>query len=84
MFTRTNKQGVRSSDGFEVQVVDRFTIQYREGGKTMSVYVEGDRHFLSDDVFAKWDPPFSHLEISAEKRKQIRKNFNAALKGLCE
>jgi hypothetical protein len=84
MFTRINKQGVKSSDGFEVQVVDRFTIEYREGGKTMSVYVDGDSHFITDDVFAKWDPPFKHVEIPAEKRQQIRLNFNAALKALDE
>ncbi len=82
MFTRLNKQGVRSTDGFEVQVVDRFTIAYRSGGKTMSVYVDGDRHFSSDSVFAKWDPPFAHLQISDQERTQIRHNFNAGLKAL--
>lgn len=84
MFTHLNKQGVKSSEGFEVQVVDRFTIQYRESGKTISVYVDGDRHISTDDVFARWDPPFGHLEIPVEKRHQIRRNFNAALKALDE
>lgn len=84
MFTKINKQGVRSDQGFEVQVVDRFTIEYREGGKTMSIYVEGDKEMLSDYLFSKWDPPFSHVAVPEEKQKQIRQNFNAALKALNE
>lgn len=82
IFTRMNKQGIRSSEGFEVQVVDRFTIEYREGGKTISVSVDGDRQMLSDYLFSKWDPPFSHIPISEERQRQIRLNFNAALKAL--
>jgi hypothetical protein len=82
MFTPINKQGVKSDQGFEVQVVDRFTIEYREGGKTMSIYVEGDKEMLSDYLFSKWDPPFSHIQIPEERQKQIRQNFNAALKAL--
>lgn len=84
MFTLINKQGVRSDQGFEVQTVDRFTIEYREGAKIMSIYVDGDREMLSDYLFSKWDPPFSHIPISEERQKQIRLNFNAALKALNE
>jgi len=84
MFTPINKQGVRSDQGFEVQGVDRFTIEYREGGKTMSIYIDGDREMLSDYLFSKWDPPFSHIRIPEEKQRQIRLNFNAALKELYE
>lgn len=84
MFTRLNKQGVKSTEGFEVQVVDRFTIEYREGGKTMSIYVDGDKQMLTNTLFAKWDLPFAHLEIPEAKREQIRLRFNAGLKALRE
>jgi hypothetical protein len=40
MFTWMGKQGVRSSDGFEVQSIDRFSIAYREGSQVVTVYVE--------------------------------------------
>jgi hypothetical protein len=84
MFTPISKQGVRSDQGFEVQVVDRFTIEYREGGKTMSIDVDGDTAMLSDHLFSKWDSPFSHVPIPGERQRQIRQNFNAALKALNE
>ena len=74
---------MRSSEGFEVQSVGRFTIEYREGAKTMSVEVENDAPVATDEqAFAKWDPPFNHLPISDEKRAQIIRNFNAAMKVL--
>lgn len=40
MFTWIGKQRVRSSEGFEVQSIDRFSIAYREGSQTATVYVE--------------------------------------------
>ena len=84
MFSRLNKQGVKSRDGFEVQVVDRFTVEYREGGKTMSIYVDGDKQILTNALFAKWNPPFAHLEILELTREEIRLRFNAGLKALNE
>ncbi|MGQ0511073.1 MAG: hypothetical protein ACT4P9_10710 [Betaproteobacteria bacterium] len=83
MFTWLNKQGVRSSEGFEVQSVDRYTIEYREGGKTISVPVEmGARTVTDEEAFGRWDPPFNTVSISDEKRQQIFRNFNAAMKVL--
>jgi hypothetical protein len=83
MFTWLNKQGVRSSEGFEVQGIDRFTIEYREGVKAISVRVEDGVRVESDDsAFEKWDPPFNLVPISDEKRQQIARNFNAAMKVL--
>ena len=37
MFTWLNKQGVQSDSGFIVQFAGRFTAEYREGGKIMTV-----------------------------------------------
>lgn len=83
MFTWLNKQGVRSSEGFEVQSVGRFTIEYREGAKKISVQVEDGARVAGDrEAFEQWDPPFSQLPISDEKRQQIAQNFDAAMKVL--
>lgn len=41
MFSWINKQGVRSSNGFEVQSVDRFSIAYRKGSQS-AAYREWD------------------------------------------
>lgn len=83
MFTWLNKQGVKSDQGFIVQSVDRFTIEYREGIKRMSVLVE--RGFLpnnkvcvciSPDAFVKWD---DGMPISVERQKEILNNFTEAM-----
>ena len=39
-FTWLNKQGVRSINGFEVQFVDRFTMEYKEDNKAMIMDIE--------------------------------------------
>jgi hypothetical protein len=42
MFTWLNKQGVKSSKGFIVQCVTRFTFEYKEDKKIISIPVESD------------------------------------------
>ena len=39
-FTLLNKQGVKSDQGFEVQMVNRHCIEYREGDLVLSIEVE--------------------------------------------
>lgn len=84
-FTWLNKQGVRSSAGFEVQSIDRFTIEYREDGKTVSIPVEAGLYqgrqavLIGPDAFSKWDPPFAALIISSEQQRQMLQNFTAAM-----
>lgn len=41
MFTWLNKQGVQSDNGFVVQRTGRFTAEYRENGKVVTLDVEG-------------------------------------------
>lgn len=48
MFTWLNKQGVRSSDGFDVQLTGRFTAEYREGARYLMVDVEGGGNGMID------------------------------------
>ena len=84
MFTWMGKQGVRSSDGFEVQSIDRFSIAYREGSHALTVYVEhgsyggGASVSIERDAFAHWDN--LRLTNSPEKQAQMRANFVAAMK----
>jgi hypothetical protein len=82
VFTWLNKQGVRSTLGFEVQRVDRFTVRYREGLRTISVYVEsgfcgGPCLLIADAAFEKWDN--SSVANSAKEQRRIRKNFCDAM-----
>lgn len=80
MFTWIGKQGVRSSEGFEVQSVDRFSIAYREGSQVVTVYVEreGDgRLAIERGAFNRWDN--LQMTNSPEKQAQMRRNFVAAM-----
>lgn len=83
MFKWLNKQGVASEKGFTVQSVDRFTIQYIENKKIISIYVERgmkqDRSVYvnaSLDSFVKWD---DGTPISKEKKAEIMENFKEAM-----
>ena len=83
MFEWLNKQGVRSSAGFEVQSVERFAIEYREGSMVVTVPVEqgfyggGPSLSIPSDAFARWNG--ASFTNSAEKQNQMRANFTAAM-----
>jgi hypothetical protein len=80
MFSWINKQGVRSSEGFEVQFTGRFTAEYREGLRHLVIDVEsgadGDISF-SPRAFERW----ANDSVPNSKQEQARmlKNFLAAL-----
>jgi hypothetical protein len=82
-FVWLNKQGVRSRDGFEVQSVGRFTIEYREGRLKVSVDVErgsyggGSSVSISRNAFKHWDG--SSLTNSSDAQLRMRKNFREGL-----
>ena len=80
MFSWINKQGVRSTEGFEVQCTGRFTIEYREGPRHLVVDIESGGNSLIDfnsTVFEKWAN--SSMINSAGDQARMRKNFMAAL-----
>jgi len=80
MFTWLNKQGVRSSEGFEVQFTGRFTAEYREGARYLVVDVEDGVNGLIDfnaKGFEKWAN--SSTRNSPEEQERMLKNFMAAL-----
>ena len=83
MFTWLNNQGVKSDKGFIVQCVSRFTFEYQEGTKILTINVETD--FLEGRKpliivkkmdFTTWD---HGINISEEKIDRIISNFIAAL-----
>jgi 16S rRNA C967 or C1407 C5-methylase (RsmB/RsmF family) len=80
MFTWLNKQGVKSTDGFEVQFTGRFTAEYREGERVLVVDVEGGANgTISFDpkCFERWAN--SSVRNTAEEQARMIKNFLAAL-----
>lgn len=80
MFTWLNKQGVRSSEGFEVQFTSRNTAEYREGRLYLIVNVEGGGNgFIDFDASAFEKFANSSERNSPERQAQIMKNFLAAL-----
>lgn len=89
MFTWINKQGVRSSDGFEVQFTGRFTAEYREGVHRLIVDVEDGANGIVNfgaSAFEKWED--ASFQNSVEEQRRMLKNFLSALefqglRGVC-
>ena len=81
MFTWLNKQGVRSSEGFEVKFTGRFTAEYREGPRHLIVDVEDGTNGLisfNSAAFEKWAN--CSTRNKPEEQQRMLKNFMAALK----
>ena len=80
MFSWINKQGVRSSDGFEVQFTGRWTAEYREGTRYLVVDIEGTGDGVIDfdsNAFGQWAN--SSITNSPADQARLHKNFVAAL-----
>lgn len=81
LFTWLNKQGVISDEGFVVQFTGRFTAEYREGQRVITVEVEdgfdGGQACITigPSAFEKWD---TNVRLSADERRRILKNFRMA------
>lgn len=84
MFTWLNKQGVQSDNGFVVQFTGRFTAEYRERGKTITVEIEdgfsGGRPcvILHPDAFQHWD--LENAMLTDAERERLFSNFREACK----
>jgi hypothetical protein len=74
-----NKQGLRSSEGLEVQYTGRFTIEVRWGSRTKCLEVEGlaQPHDFSPSTFERWDNSAIVNDLHAQKR--IFAAFQSAL-----
>lgn len=83
MFTWLNKQGVESDLGFAVQRTGRFTAEYREHGKIITLDVESGLNgglaciILDPDAFEHWDGEID--EIPQKQRLEMLKNFEDAM-----
>lgn len=83
MFKYLNKQGVESNKGFIVQGTGRFTAEYKEGSKKITIELENGVlpngkfcEIIKSDAFSNWDDGES---ITHEKQKEILKNFTDAM-----
>jgi hypothetical protein len=83
MFTWLNKQGVQSDRGFIVQRTGRFTAEYREHGKVVTLDVESGLDgglpciILDPSVFEHWDG--ESAQISPSQQEQMFLNFKEAV-----
>jgi hypothetical protein len=85
MFTWLNKQGVRSDRGFEVQFTGRFSAEYRQGGRVVTLHVEDGfgggvpSILIEPDAFERWDGDPSGRVIAADEQGQMIQNFREAV-----
>ena len=83
MFTWINKQGVKSNKGFVVQRVTRFTSEYLENNKVITIEVESSVLpsgkyclIISSNAFIKWD---DGTLVNDKKQNEILNNFKDAM-----
>jgi hypothetical protein len=74
MFTWLNKQGVQSDRGFSFQFTGRFTAEYREHGKVVTLDVEsglsgGLQSIIIDpSAFEHWDGESTKIPLSEQQK----------------
>jgi len=82
-FTWLNKQGVKSSKGFIVQCMGRFTAEYQECSRKITIELEIGKlpngkycDIIGSDAFSKWD---DGTPIPKEKQDEILQNYKDAM-----
>lgn len=74
MLTWLNKQGVQSDDGFIVQFSGRFTAEYREGNKVITLAVENGVSgglpaiIVGPKAFQRWDNDQAVIDLDSQGR----------------
>lgn len=82
MFTWLNKQGVKSDRGFIFQFTGRFTAEYREGGKVVTLNVESGLSggmpciILDPKAFVRWD---DGAPIPSDEQERLFQNVKEAM-----
>jgi len=85
MFKWLNSQGVESEEGFAVESMGRFEIEYREQDRKVNVYVERGLDegkpcvIVSPTEFERWNGDPKFVTFPAEQRERMIKNFTEAL-----
>jgi hypothetical protein len=83
MFTWLNKQGVQSDRGFIVQFTGRFTAEYRERGRVVTLSVEDGISgglqciILDPAAFEHWDGETA--KIPSSQRAEMFQNVKEAM-----
>ena len=82
MFTWLNKQGVQSARGFAVQFTGRYSAEYREGNRKMTLKIEDGLNegspciILGPDAFNCWD--LDNTLLSDSEKERLLGNFRDA------
>ena len=78
-YTWLNKQGVRSSEGLELQYTGRFTMEVRWGHRRKTLEIEdmAHPHDFGPRHFERWDNSTVTNDVAEQKR--ILAAFQAAL-----
>lgn len=89
MFRRLGPQAVESDLGFSVKFTDRFSVEYREGGKLAEIYVEhgaivGDKveRYVAPDVFERWTGDDTSPPNTPQEQARLMKNLSDAFDAL--
>ena len=85
-FAWLNSQAVRSDRGFEVESIDRFAEEYREGGRKVTVEVErgfegGSKPcvIIEPTAFQRWDDDPPNKVLPPQKQADMLSNFRQAM-----
>jgi len=82
MFTWLNKQGVQSDQGFVVQFTGRYTAEYCDGEKVVTLDVESSLNrgvpciILDPTAFERWD---DGTLITQDQQPQLFQNVKEAM-----
>ncbi|RPI75903.1 MAG: hypothetical protein EHM45_14265 [Desulfobacteraceae bacterium] len=83
MFTKRWPGRIIFDKEFEVQIVGRGSIIYKEGEKKLNVaseWLESTHHYwIISDSIRKWEPPFDNELVDYNKKVQIIENIKKAL-----
>lgn len=78
---KITKEGLQNDSGCTVQFVNRSSVRYRDGGRTLTLEVEyasKDIVYVSLRDVAHWDPPHDGAMINSEQKQRIRSNVQDA------
>jgi len=82
MFTWLNKQGVQSDKGFVLQFTGRFSAEYRDGDKVVTLDVEDGMSggmpciILDPNAFIRWD---DGVPIAPDLQEHLYQNAKEAI-----
>ena len=80
MFTRQNMQGAEHSDGYSLQMISRFEMEYREDPRVLEADAQSPATMsLWRAAQLRWKWPHADEPISQEKCDQIRQRVIDAL-----